>query len=376
MFFNNGLSRRKLSIALKNLAFGCRAASSGRPDFDLKDVFDGLTSFCVSCYRGNGFSFTKNSHHVDVYSTAMAVSLLGLLGDLENDWLDQDRVTEFLLNSQKKSGYFIDDRSWEGNGKPTLGWGHLLPIVTTALEYLNTQPNHKFEFLEKFNDLSSISFSMQSQDSLKSSNKFFDLMCSAVYGRDVFGVSNYNEIISNGCCWALQFGIPEALRRASLDSFEAAISIKILYHIVPVLLYEGYSNELGRFDFASLVCKNVNAFSGFGPRWDSHACEDIDNLYLLKFFNNDYQMFRDIVTNWLYNSFPFNIRSDGGLVYRPTGSLWFLGSNKIHSSSREGDMFGSWFRCVNLAYVLPALEIQPCMMHFTKQLGYQTEFSI
>ena len=103
----------------------------------------------------------------------------------------------------------------------------------------------------------------------------------SLWNRDNLDSNEGLRLVEDLCDWALHVGLPKAFRFSDEGMFQRATAIKAIYHLVPILVFEGKFDSVTRDKVEALVVSNRNLTGGWGPRWDSHACEDIDNLFLL-----------------------------------------------------------------------------------------------
>lgn len=359
-----------------NLRFYAKRGLLSGGFLDVDEVFDRLVLFCENCYRGEGFSFKTDGELPDVYSTTMAVGILGLLDELDVEWLDVGLVREYLGRIQTEDGVFTDKAVWV-NQAPRLGWEHLCPIALAAFEYLGLTPRYPFANLKQdILEFISKEDTVNADEFLTQSNRFFDLSAMSLWNRDNLDSNEGLTLVEDLCDWALHVGLPKAFRFSDQGMFQRATAIKAIYHLVPILVFEGKFDSVTREKVEALVVSNRNLTGGWGPRWDSHACEDIDNLFLLCLRDEVPPKHQVMFQNWFENSFQSNVCADFGLSYRPYNGLDFFGANLLVTVKNQGDMFGSWFRCVCIAYLYKYLNGQGRNLTFTNCFSYQFRYKI
>jgi len=147
---------------------------------------------------------------------------------------------------------------------------------------------------------------------------------------------------------------------------ELSLGVMSAYHLWLLYFYDGRPiHHLERI--IDTLLRTQNIIGGYGTRWNSSACEDIDSIdplaRLLKLTN--YR--RDEVQVSMQRALPHllrNLNSDGDWVFRRHEPNKVI-HPQMSSATDEGDMVYTWFRTLALAYLLTALDCVPTQMAFS-----------
>ena len=104
--------------------------------------------------------------------------------------------------------------------------------------------------------------------------------------------------------------------------------------------------------------KCANILGGYGVKWNSSACEDIDSIDPLARLSQLTDYRHDDVRVSLGRALPAvlaNLNGDGGWVFRRHEELTLV-HPQMYSAINESNLFYTWFRTLGLAYLLSGLE--------------------
>lgn len=129
--------------------------------------------------------------------------------------------------------------------------------------------------------------------------------------------------------------------------------VQFAYHLMPIFLYD---NDYA-FDFKKIVInvlKTQNRFGGFGVKFNSSACEDIDSIYLLLSFRGmcspDLQLQIDEALSWAYSWILFNKNNDNGFVFKVFEEFKY-GHVETSMQTNERGLFPTYFRILAIAHI-------------------------
>lgn len=307
---------------------------------------------------------TKPTLYASVYA-CMTLSMLGTLDDFSDEKKKQ-WVEYFDSFQDQETGLFYDPTVVNNIYPDTDWWGarHLALHIIIAYADLGAKPQYPFRFLKSYYDVAfirswldgfqwnDVSLGLSDVD-----NKIMNIGCLLQYQRDYWGdaeagvaVDFLTRYLRKRINTETQLWGPASLDVPELRSR----MVQFAYHLFPIHFYDG------EFDFepnkiVETVLKTQHAYGGFGVRCNSSACEDIDSIELLirlRSMVSDHLASQ--VDQALKKAFRWvlvNQMGDGGFVFRLSEAFEY-GHEQMSSTSNQGAMFPTWFRCLCLKLLL------------------------
>jgi prenyltransferase beta subunit len=369
----------------KNFIYGYRISNIKRrlerESITRKMVIDSATEYVMTCKAkdNNGFGFTSDSHESDLYSTAYAVSYLGLVGRL--DLLTQSNkknIISYFDSHQDVDGLYRASNLISPTVESGQGWGvmHLLPHIIIALDYLNTKPKKSFNYLyDTFSNYTPKEWVSHifAQDLLSASNYFMNVVVALQYSRDFMGDVRASDIVIKlNQCINNDLLIKLISSADGLNITRKSELVKTIYHLLPSIIYDGNVPEPLKSVILDLSIQTQNKVGGYGVSILSNACEDIDSIYNIVMLGSQEKSQKTL--NSLQEAIeyiPINQNSDGGFVFQRFYPFCY-GQCKILSSSKdESNMFATWFRMLSYAFADTVTHDTDRIWNFSKAPGYQ-----
>jgi len=303
-----------------------------------------------------------------LYGSAYACMTLDLFGEIDR-YSEEERLSwcsYFNSFQSSESGLFHDLVIKDDPHYDSDWWGarHLALHMISAYASLGSKPKYPFYFLKKYYGSKGIENWLDGFDwiagpkSLENDidNQIMNIGCLLQYQRDVWNdieaglavdrLKNYlrQKILSSTGLWG-EFDDTNALQRSRVVQFA--------YHLMPIFFYD---NDY-EFDYRKIVIcvlKTQNKFDGFGAKFNSSACEDIDSIYLLlnfrKMCSPKLQCQIDDSLSRAYSWILFNKNNDNGFVFRMFEELMY-GHAETSMLKNESGLFPTWFRILSIAQI-------------------------
>jgi prenyltransferase beta subunit len=342
------------------------------------ELIDSACRYAMERYIGNGFCFISGGKVPDLYSTAYAISLLGLCRRL--DWLDalQRRdLVEYFAAHQAADGLYRAENLNTPQAEAGQGWGymHLLPHILIALDYLDAKPEIPFGFVNQiFQSVSPEDWleAIFLEDYLEASNFFMNIQVALQYQRDIKKDDRMAVLSGRLNQHVLKEILPRYIGNPDqMSVFERSKKAKTIYHLLPSLCYDELLPQKLAKGVARLTLATQNRVGSYGVCIMSDACEDIDSVYNLAVLLQQATspgVKRSLEKARLY--MPVNQNSDGGFVFRRYTSFCYGGAQVLSSARNQSNMFATWFRVLAYAFADRATEHQ-INWNFSRVPGYQ-----
>jgi hypothetical protein len=274
---------------------------------------------------------------------------------------------EYVLHFQDEDGLFrdpaiacplADTEDW-------WGWRHLTLHVLMMLALYNKPALRPITYLKQFTDKDRWRSFLHSCDWGKkvdyTSNQLQNLGVMLQYSRDyqndsqaqglldvLFDVLNHFQDQNTG------------LYGHSVDTpQDLSTGVQAGYHFWLLYFYDHRPiNHMESIIDHVLTTQNI--LGGYGTKWNSSACEDIDSIDPLLRFSRltDYRK-SDILLS-LRKALPAvlnNLNQDGGWVFRRHESLQIV-HPQMYSHINQSNLFYTWFRTLGLAYCLTGMGME------------------
>ena len=356
-------------------AIRMRQQLSARSAFE---IVDGACRYAMERYLGPGFCFTACSKIPDLYSTAYAISLLGLCRRL--DWLDarqRRNLVEYFAAHQAADGLYRAENLNTPQAEVGQGWGymHLLPHILIALDYLNATPTMPFGYVNRIfqsTDPEDWLDAIFSEDYLEASNFFMNIQVALQYERDTEKDDKMAALSGRLNQHVLKEILPRYIGNPDqMGVFERSKKAKTIYHLLPSLCYDDLLPQKLAEGVTRLTLATQNRVGSYGVCTMSDACEDIDSVYNLAVLLQQAPspgIERSLEKARLY--MPVNQNSDGGFVFRRFTSFCYGGAQVLSSARNQSNMFATWFRVLAYAFADRATKHQ-INWNFSRVPGYQ-----
>lgn len=321
------------------------------------------------------YTFSVSSTKPTLYASIYACMLKGLHGELPNlpenerkGWLD------YYNNFQSEpDGLFRDPAlagdEFEGDGLWGDGWGirHLAAQIIIAYARLGAVPRYPFKFLEPYYNEAYLNAWLErfdfSRNVWSASNYIMNLYTLLEYARDYMKEMRAAKPIEQIYGWLAdrQSPITGMWHRYKIEGYPLlGDAIRGAYHFYPLYTYE--RKPIPYWEQAiDWILKSQNSWGAFEEeRRPSGACEDIDALEpLIRFVartgyrkaETDLAVQRALV--WLLA----NRHPDGGYESLMENGCHYGNHPETSSRPRESNLFATWFRTLNLAYITAYLKM-------------------
>lgn len=360
-----------------------RRIAENRPnsqhDFDFTVFKTSVTDFLRSMQIDVGeplYRYSNSCRHPTLYASAYACMTLSLLDEMRNFSDDEKKrwVDYFDSFQDESSGLFHDPVVAGDFFLDTDWWGarHLALHMISAYTGLGARPRHPFRFLAKYYDtdvidswLDEIDWNGPDLGGGDEDNKIMNIGGLLQYQRDTWGDAEAGHAVEylKTCLlskvnqetgmWGV-FNPTDRYRRSRMVQFS--------YHLFPIFFYDGYL----KFDGPAIVdtvLKTQNRFGGFGVKFNSSACEDIDSLDILMRLHDanlcslatqsDIRAAVKLGLDWVIE----NQVDDGGFVFR-LNEPFSYGHQQTSSLGNQGAMLPTWFRTLSICYITRFLDMK------------------
>lgn len=342
------------------------------------EIIDKACGFTLARQCKDGFCFTDGHTDPDLYSTAYAISLLGLCKRLDMLNEQQKRaVVNYFAAHQNSDGLYRARNLDTPQAETGQSWGymHLLPHILIALDYLEAKPQRDFNYINRvFKDIREEDWleSIFAKDYLGASNFFMNILVVLLYARDVLADEKAGALAKRLNYYVLHNILPRYIRDPrTVDAFDRSKSVKTIYHLLPSLCYDNELPNSISQGVADLTLATQNSLGSYGVCILSDACEDIDSIYNLIILRHKIQL--PAVDNSLRHALrymPINQNPDGGFVFRRYTTFCYGGARALSSAKDQSNMFGTWFRMLAYAFAEHAISKQ-AEWSFSCVPGYQ-----
>ena len=315
----------------------------------------------------------KHSHSTSkpvLYSTIACLLLKHLYGYKDDKTQEE---LELILKSQSDDGLFRDPviSCKEAEIEDWWGWRHLTLHALMTLALYDIPAQKEIRYLDWFANKNYFRKYLESRDWGKrvawTSNELQNIGVMLQYARDYQGSQVAGELMEmlykaigehqdpyTGL-YGHQFDTPEDL----------SLGVQAGYHFWLLYFYDNRPiNHVERI--IDSVLKTQNIFGGYGVKWNSSACEDIDSIDPLVRFSRLTDYRHEDVQASLSRALPAilqNLNGDGGWVFRRNEALKIV-HPQMSSAANESNMFYTWFRTLGMAFCLTGLEQLPKEFEF------------
>jgi hypothetical protein len=309
-----------------------------------------------------GYRYSESATEPILYAVCAAL----LLKHLYNDKTNVAPELELILGSQSEDGLFRDPviACRQAEIEDWWGWRHLTLHALMTLALYGIPARKELRWLDRFADTNVFCEYLRSRDwgagAGFTSNELQNLGVMLQYARDYQNSRHAASLLE--ILYETLERQQDALTGLYGDAFDTphqlSSGVQSGYHFWLVLLYDKPRLRHPEAIIDSAL-KTQNPLGGFGVRWNSSACEDIDSIDPLIRLSRMTDYRASDIKAALWKSLPailHNLNADGGWVFRRHESLVF--HPQMAHGDNESNVFYSWFRTLGLAYCLIGLQEQ------------------
>ena len=319
------------------------------------------------------YKYSSSCKKPTLYASAYALMTLSLLGEVEqmSDLEKEEWRSYFNSYQNEYDGLFYDPAVQNDIYNDSDWWGarHLALHMISAYTDLGYRPKYPFTFLKKYYEPAAIQEWLDQFDWGSASigtedidNKIMNIGCLLQYQRDYWDDVEAGQAIEllkiylrgkinnqTGLWGGFDINSPDQRSRM----------IQFAYHLFQLYFFDD-DYDFKRAEIIELTLRTKNKLNGFGVKFNSSACEDIDSIdTLIRLCKNTPINLQSEVRAVIEKSFCWvlsNQVQDGGFVFRLEESFAY-GSIETSSNKNEGAMLPTWFRVLSIAYMANFLNI-------------------
>jgi len=319
--------------------------------------------------RGGEFAGYRHSDSTSkpvLYATLFSLLTKHLYG-VHDEWIDAE--LELVLSFQDEDGLFRDpviacpqaDGMYHG-----WGWRHLTLHALMTLALYDTPEPKEMRLVEPYDHLDRFRRFLESREwtgqAASTGNELQNIGVMLQYARD------YQNSTLAGSLIEIMYEVVDSHQDPQTglygDSFQTPQQLSwgviSAYHLWLLYFYDRRPIPRQERIIDSLLVTQ-NTLGGYGVRWNSSACEDIDSIDPLARFSQLTDYRRDDVQASLQHALPallHNLNGDGGWVYRRHEANMVI-HPQMFSAADESDTWYTWYRTLAFAYLLTALDDVP-----------------
>ncbi|MCX5829832.1 MAG: hypothetical protein NTV58_17830 [Deltaproteobacteria bacterium] len=317
-----------------------------------------------------GYRHSKSCTKPTLYST-LAVLLIKNLYD--EDVNHAEEALELVLKAQSEDGLWRDPviECREAETEDWWGWRHLTLHALMTLALYDRPARREISYVVQFANpdkfrkfLNSLDWENKVHDS---SNAIQNIGVMLQYSRDYHNSTTAGKLIdvlyemlsakqdSHTGLYGCKFNTPT----------EISIGVQAGYHFWLLYFYDDLAiNHVE--SIIDNVLKTQNRLGGYGVKWNSSACEDIDSIDPLVRLGRQSSYRNADIQLSLQRALPallHNFNGNGGWVFRRHESMT-IGHREMFSAVNESNLFYTWFRTLGLAYCLSGLQHPPLELQY------------
>jgi hypothetical protein len=312
--------------------------------------------------RFAGYRYSASARKPVLYNTIAALLFRHLYG-MQSD-RDMEEV-DFLLEFQDINGLFTDPAidCPEAETEDWWGWKHLT-MLALMVSVLYDRPVHKeLKWISEYND-DRLRSHINSMDwgarAAWTSSAVQNIGVSLQYARDYQTSTRAGRMLESlfDCIDARQDPQTGLFGDSFRTPQQLSSGVQAGYHIW--LLYF-YDKRKIKHDNAIVdsILRTQNVLGGFGVKWNSSACEDIDSIDpLLRLAKLSGQRSDDVQRSLrlALSAILHDLNYDGGWGFRSHQAFQYGFSSEMSSKPGQSNVFFTWFRTLALAYCLAGLD--------------------
>jgi hypothetical protein len=311
-----------------------------------------------------------------LYDTLAALLIKHLYG-AQDDFCKEE--VQYVLRFQDEDGLFRDPviACPQAESEDWWGWRHLTLHALMVLGLYNTPAHKEIRYLDRFKNNT---FFRQFLDSLDwgkraawTSNAVQNIGVMLQYSRDYHKSSQAEKLLDvlfevldkrqdpETGLYGVRFETPE----------EISNGVQAGYHFWLLYFYDGRPIH-HKERIVDFILKTQNVLGGYGVKWNSSACEDIDSVDPLVRFSRIMDYRHEDIQASLRRALAailHNLNSDGGWVFRRHEPFTYGFSTAMFSAANESNLFFTWFRTLGLAYCLEGIDNLPSQFRYRWHWG-------
>jgi hypothetical protein len=314
----------------------------------------------------NGYRHSASRKKPVLYATLAALLIKHLYG------IEDERNSEelqYVLRFQSKDGLFRDAviECRLAETEDWWGWRHLTLHALMTLALYHVPAKREISYLDQFSDKDRFRKFLITQDwgarAAWTSNALQNLGVMLQYARDYQSSSKAGDLLEilYETIDAHQDRETGLFGQSFATAEDLSLGVQAGYHFWLLYFYDNrpilHINRI-----IDNVLRTQNILGGYGVKWNSSACEDIDSVDPLVRLSRITDYRQDDIQASLRRALPAilqNLNGDGGWVFRRHERLT-VGHPQMFSKENESNVFYTWFRTLGLAYCLSGLkEIPP-----------------
>lgn len=317
------------------------------------------------------YKYSNSTTSPNLYSSVYACLIFGLFDKiklLSED--DKNRWIKYFDSFQNNGdGLFYDSSLYNENYETCNWWGsqHLAVHIISAYKELNSRPKYQFKFLEKYYDFRFLETWLNSYDWNSPNvgedidNHIMNITSLLQYQRDYFSDKKAEQSLD----WIKAFLLSKRNNRTGMwggynidNPKELSRMVQFAYHLYPVFFYDNYF-EFDCDVIAETILKTQNSLGGYGYKYNSSACEDIDSIDLMiaiyPYLSPELSKKCDKSLKKTLKWVLLNQCKDGGFVFRLNEPFEY-GHANMRSKINEGAIFPTWFRVLSVIHLIRHFE--------------------
>ena len=337
-------------------------------DFRWEDFKNHVLSFVRSMNIGaHRYRYSPSVTKPTLYASVYACLILSLFGEVDKLSADERKNWAGYFDSFQSSedGLFRDEAVVNAFYEDSDWWGarHIVIHIMAAYAALGYVPKYPFEYLHQYKNGDKIHQWLDQQDWKGEmsyindiDNKIMNIACALQYERDFRNDSIAGEAVAIIQKYLIEkrnkeFGLWGRVNTS--DPVSLSRTVQFAYHLYSIFFYDDWNIEHAE-RIIDLTLNTQNNLGGYGVKYNSSACEDIDSLYLLcRLSKKSIYRMEDVKLSikkafiWMLS----NQNEDGGFVFRRNEPLTY-GHPLMSSLKNESAMFPTWFRILAIAYAM------------------------
>ena len=374
--------RARRNVARIDVRLGRIRRASGYEDYALQtpttldDIrrlsLDYLSSMRLT--RGGqfiGYRHSASTTKPVLYATLASLLLKHLYG-VEDEQVAEE--LEFVLRFQSDDGVFRDPviACPEAETQEWWGWRHLTLHALMTLALYDVPARKEFHSILGISDKDRFREYLRTRDWGErvawTSNELQNVGVMLQYARD------YQNSASAGALMEILFEELEIRQDARTGLYgnrfdtpmQLSQGVQAGYHFW--LLYFSDHRPINHVErIIDSLLHTQNALGGYGVKWNSNACEDIDSIDPLVRLSRQTDYRREDIQESLRKALPallHTLNGDGGWVFRRHEPLTLV-HPQMFSATNESNVFYTWFRVLGLAYCLCGLRQVPAELTYS-----------
>ena len=310
----------------------------------------------------SGYRYCSTSKKPVLYATIAALLLKHLLDAIDEDCTEE---LEYLTCFQNDDGLFRDPviSCPQADQEDWWGWRHMTMLALMALALYRKPAPRSLKSLEPLFNENAFRRYLDSWDwgvrAAWTSNTLQNVGVMMQYARDYQGVTSAARTLE------ILFDYLDEKQDPATglfgDKFESAEElsngVQAGYHFWLLNFYDGRPIRHVESIIDS-VLRTQSLSGGFGVKWNSSACEDIDSIDPLVRLTRLTSHKADAVQAAFQRALPALVRnanSDGGWVFRRDEAMTYGFSEHMYSAANQSNLFFTWFRMLNHALLLEGM---------------------